>query len=213
MTDTDASFSSVFARALQGEAIHVLGLGAPRALPVEQWQVADEHDEELLRMCVGPVLDVGCGPGRLTAALAEAGVEAMGLDVVDEAVALTLGRGAAAVRGDVFAPVPREREWATVLLADGNLGIGGDPVALLRRLGQVLRPGGRVVAEVAPPGTARQQVWAQLRAGEQTSRPFRWAVVGIDDIADVAAEAGFRVCQHALFGDRDVVALDRPESW
>ena len=41
-------------------------------------------------------------------------------------------RGGAALRRDVFAPLPGEGRWYTALLADGNVGIGGDPVALLQ---------------------------------------------------------------------------------
>jgi len=42
--------------------------------------------------------------------------------------------------------------WAHVLLADGNVGIGGDVVALLRRCAELVRPGGTVVVEVERPG-------------------------------------------------------------
>ena len=47
----------------------------------------------------------------------------------------------------------REGRWDTVLLADGNIGIGGDPLALLRRAAELLHPGGRVVVDLAEPGT------------------------------------------------------------
>jgi SAM-dependent methyltransferase len=40
-------------------------------------------------------LDVGCGPGRLTAALSRAGCYALGLDISTRAVATTRARGGA----------------------------------------------------------------------------------------------------------------------
>ena len=43
-------------------------------------------------------------------------------------------RGVTGPARDVFDPLPGEGRWETALLADGNIGIGGDPVALLRRL-------------------------------------------------------------------------------
>jgi cystathionine gamma-synthase len=52
----------------------VLRTADGRALPfqVSRWcGPPDTADEELLRHCRGPVLDVGCGPGRLTVALME----------------------------------------------------------------------------------------------------------------------------------------------
>ena len=51
--------------------------------------------------------------------------------------------GALALHRDVFATVPGTGRWARVLLADGNIGIGGDPDALLSRVAELLKPPGR----------------------------------------------------------------------
>jgi hypothetical protein len=75
-------------------------------------------------------------------ALGERGVPALGIDITTYAVWLARSSGALALHRDVFAPVPGAGRWARVLLADGNIGIGGDPVVLLRRAGELLRPGG-----------------------------------------------------------------------
>ncbi len=50
------------------------------------WSTPSPGDELLLRHCVGPTLDIGCGPGRLTAALTERGVIALGTDISPVAV-------------------------------------------------------------------------------------------------------------------------------
>jgi hypothetical protein len=97
------------------------------------------------------------------------------------------------VRRDVFQTVPDEGRWQSALLADGNVGIGGDPVVLLQRVRALLAPGGRIVAELAGPGERLRSVWASLACGEHQSRPFRWAVLGTDDIAAVAVQAGLAV--------------------
>ncbi|UUU29937.1 methyltransferase domain-containing protein [Streptomyces sp. CA-210063] len=120
-------------------------------LEVERWCArADAVDQEVLRRCEGAVLDVGCGPGRLVVELAALGRPVLGIDVSEAAVAHTVGLGGQALRRSVFAPLPGEGRWGTALLLDGNLGIGGDPRALLRRLGELLLPGGLLIAETVP---------------------------------------------------------------
>ncbi|HEY5243171.1 MAG TPA: class I SAM-dependent methyltransferase, partial [Polyangiaceae bacterium] len=57
---------------------------------------ADATDERLLDDVHGPVLDVGCGPGRHLHALATRGVFALGVDLSPVAVDLARGGGARA---------------------------------------------------------------------------------------------------------------------
>ena len=61
--------------------------------------------------------------------------------------------GAQALRHSLFDPLPGEGRWATVLLMDGNVGIGGDPVALLARINQLLAPAGIALVEVDGPSS------------------------------------------------------------
>ena len=84
-------------------------------------------------LCTGPTIDLGCGPGRLVARLVERGVPALGVDQSATAVGLARRSGAPALRRDVFEPLPGTGRWQTVLLADGNVGLGGDPWRVLRR--------------------------------------------------------------------------------
>ncbi|MFJ6832518.1 class I SAM-dependent methyltransferase [Streptomyces sp. NPDC091209] len=117
-------------------------------LEVERWCArADAVDLQLLAYCEGAVLDVGCGPGRLVAELAARGRPALGIDVSEAAVARTVRLGGQALHRSVFEPLPGEGRWGTALLVDGNIGIGGDPAALLRRTAELLAPGGLLIAE------------------------------------------------------------------
>ena len=86
----------------------VLRTADGRALPlhVSRWcGPPDAADEELLRRCRGPVLDVGCGPGRLTVALTERGIQALGVDISWTAVARQAPQSRFAARARELAPV------------------------------------------------------------------------------------------------------------
>jgi SAM-dependent methyltransferase len=193
---------------LVGSAIHWLvdAEGRRVALPIHRWHGAPEPAaQSVIDRCTGPTVDVGCGPGRLTAALTYRGVISLGIDTSAMAVRLTRRRGGAALRRDVFEPLPGEGRWTHVLLMDGNIGIGGDPVALLRRCAELLRPGGTVLVELDPPGAGLWCGHARVvRAAESVDRApgdditycgpsFRWARLGVEAIHRTAADAHLTV--------------------
>lgn len=170
-------------------------------LPLARWaggeraDPADHRvDRAMLADCRGATLDLGCGPGRLTAALTERGVRALGVDTSAAAVAWTIERGGRALRRDIFGHLPEVGRWSRVLLADGNIGIGGDPIRLLRRAREMLEPEGRIIAEVDPPnvrGVIRQRIrWETDTAAGQW---FTWARVGAAAVPEIAHGAGLRV--------------------
>ncbi len=171
-----------------------LETGAKVDFPVERWYAEPSAEEqELLDGLDGPVLDVGCGPGRHVLALNRRGVIALGIDASPVAVALARQRGAAVMERSVFDRVPGTGRWGAALLLDGNIGIGGDPVALLRRLRRLLRPGGIAAVEVEAPGLGVESLDARLDDGLARSAWFRWARVGADGLDDVAAGANLIV--------------------
>ena len=154
---------------------------------------ATATDELLLDHAVAPVLDIGCGPGRHLLASARRGLAALGLDVTLSAVRLARSRGAAVVHGSIFAAVPESGTWNTALLLDGNIGIGGDPVALLARVGDVIRPGAHILVELGPPGETDGAGRARLDHHGCLGPWFDWATVGATSIEDIATAAGMVV--------------------
>ncbi len=183
--------------------------GRSLRLRTDQWAGAATATDIALFVdrCAGPTLDVGCGPGRLAGALRDRGVDVLGLDISPEAVRQTRARGALALCRDIFAPLPGSRLWAHVLLADGNVGLGGRPDRLLRRVSEILGPRGTVLVELARAGTVSIHEGVRLRIGERDSACFDWATVGVDAIADVADRAGLVVVDRVDIDDRHVATL------
>lgn len=199
-------------RVPERDAITVrLSDGTVTPLALSRWMsAADETDESVLSDAVGPVLDVGCGPGRHLHVLARRGVFALGVDLSSMAVELARGGGAQAIVGSVFDELPGARSWRTALLLDGNIGIGGAPVRLLRRVAMLLRDDGELLVELDPPGTPTGELRARLERAGAVSEWFGWARVAFDAIDTVAADAGFGVHTRRRDGERWFARLTRP---
>ena len=132
----------------------------------------------MLDRCTGPVVDLSCGPGRLLVALAARGVPALGIDHSHVAAAHCRRHGVAMLRRDLFAPLPDEGRWQNVLLADGNIGIGGDPASLLARAARLLRPGGTLLVETHPEPERAWSGTVRVRSAGRLGPAFPWASVG-----------------------------------
>jgi SAM-dependent methyltransferase len=212
----------LYGRLLASAAQHILGAGpAPSAgirladghlepLRIDRWLApADAVDEQILEGVDAPVLDLGCGPGRHLAALRAAGKRGLGVDLSPVAVRLARDRGAAVIEGSLWSQVPRAGNWRTILLLDGNIGIGGAPILLLRRAGDLLAADGAIVVEVDPAGADTRRVRVRIEAPGVVSEWFRWARVGADGIAGVARRAGFGVSEIRTLAGRTFVTLRR----
>lgn len=210
---TTLPLASIYTHALQGHPCTVWeGDLAPQPLPTHTWRaLAGEADRAVLAHCHGPTIDIGCGPGRMTEALALAGHAVLGIDVVPEAVRQTRSRGVPALRRSVFDRVPGEGRWETALLADGNIGIGGDPVSLLERAGELVAAHGRIVVDLAPWGTGVVTRHVRLETSRGRSGRFPWTAVGADAVQAVASAAGLgRATGYRLAERRWAVIEARP---
>jgi SAM-dependent methyltransferase len=163
-------------------------------LDLERWGgPATDSEREILREVEGPVLDVGCGPGRLVEALRLQHVNVVGIDAAPTAIARARARGRRIVQRSVFDLVPREGTWASVLLFDGNIGIGGDPNRLLVRIRDLMRPDGCVFVELEPPGARVEFGHVEFEVATGMVGTFPWCWVGCDEIGNIATGSGLRV--------------------
>ncbi|MET1053629.1 MAG: methyltransferase domain-containing protein [Mycetocola sp.] len=167
------------------------------AVEISRWNAeADATDLSVLEAMSGPWLDIGCGPGRMVRAAMDRGVDAMGIDVSETAVEMANRAGLNVVLGSVFDPMPSEGLWRGALLADGNIGIGGDVAAMLRRCHELLADDGVLVVEVhSDPEMDRVYSARLLDTDGGKSASFPWAEIGLNRLIDHAIESGLSVSQ------------------
>lgn len=182
----------------------------PLGLDVSRWRAdADEVDALLVARCRPPVLDIGCGPGRLLVVLSEAGLPALGVDVSAAAVEASRARGVQVLRRDLSDALPLEGRWGSVVLLDSNLGIGGDVSALLRRCRHLVASGGTILCEVdVDPGAAGRQL-VELTTGAGTVT-LPWARAGSARVVALATELDLEVAEEWSAGGRSFVSLRKP---
>jgi SAM-dependent methyltransferase len=206
---------NLYDRALTGERCWIRhDDGSIHRLPLHNWlggRRADRtFDRAVVGLCNGPTIDLGCGPGRFVADLVRLGVPALGIDQSATAVDIARRSGAPALRRDVFGQLPGTGRWQTVLLADGNIGLGGDPRRILRRAAELMTARGRCVAEFDSEVVGVEHRWVRLESSKTVGPWFRWASVGIDCAKRLADDVGMVISAIHPIGERVVVSLATP---
>jgi len=174
-----------------------LGAASHSTMDVARWNAgADDADLTLLRSVTGPVLDIGCGPGRMVRAALDLGLEVLGVDVSPTAIEIAGEAGLPVLERSVFDALPGEGEWQTALLVDGNIGIGGDVRAMLSRCRELLSATGEIVVELHPDVDRNNTYTGRLvDARGAESGVFPWAEIGLNPMITLAADLGLAMLQ------------------
>ena len=137
----------------------------------------------------GIALDVGCGPGTVTASLARAagpGGLALGVDISEPMLARAVRAEAGPQIGFLRADaqrLPLRDETVDAVVSIAVLQLVPDPAATLAEMARVLRPGGRLAVMVPTAGRAAR-FWRKLPN-------FGAYVFGEDELGDILEDHGF----------------------
>ena len=207
---SDRLFDAAYAGTLIASNITPAGIDSesPLSLDVSRWSgAADVVDMLVVARCEPPVIDLGCGPGRMVQALSESGRAALGVDMSSVAVGLSIARGGLALRRRINQPLPAEGRWGTALLMDGNVGMGGDVATLLARCAQLVRPGGLVICEVDRASERHESRTVVLRTEDATSVALPWSRIGAAALLQAAEPLDLLLVEEWTAGVRAFVAL------
>lgn len=172
---------------------------------------ADAEDIDALQRTCGPILDVGCGPGRIVSAGACLGRATLGVDISAHSLAIARSKGAMVLRRSIFDRVPRTGHWGAVVLFDGNIGIGGDPVGLLRRCSSLVEHAGSILVETHRDPSRNARFRARLLDEVGSSLSFPWAEVGDAALPALAQDSGLVVASRwAVLSGRRFALLEHP---
>lgn len=180
--------------------------------PFAEWS---PHVQAAMRHLRGPVLDVGCGAGRVSLYAQEQGHEVLATDISPLAVEVCRRRG---VRRTEVVPVTGlDRSlgtFTTIVMYGNNWGLMGTPgraTWLLRRFRQFTTPDAVILAECCDPyntdspdhlayherNRARGRMPGQLRLRVRyrgACTPwFDYLFVSPDEMGEMVADAGWRI--------------------
>jgi SAM-dependent methyltransferase len=147
------------------------------------------------------ILDLGCGDGALTAKLAAAGAEVVGVDTSESLLEAARGRGldARAMDGEALT---FNAEFDAVF-SNAALHWMTRPKSVIEGVKRALKPGGRFVAEFGGHGNVAAIVTAMRSAakalGGDPNLAGPWFYPTADDYRAMLEAAGFKVARIGLF--------------
>jgi trans-aconitate methyltransferase len=168
------------------------------------WKKAADLLELLAPQAGERILDVGCGTGHLTAQIASAGAEVVGIDSSEEMIREARGRYAH-LRFEVGdAREIRLPETFDAVFSNATLHWIREPERVIASIHRVLKPGGRFIAEFGGKGNVQKLMNAFFRAFAALGMPHGsemnlWYYPSVAEYAGLLEAQGFEVDFAALF--------------
>jgi trans-aconitate methyltransferase len=148
------------------------------------------------------VLDLGCGTGHLTAAIAETGAAVVGLDHSTEMLAQARAAYPQLTFTQADARTFSFAESFDAVFSNAALHWVRPPEAVVRCVRDALKPGGRFVAEFGGRGNVRGVIAAMLAAAERLGVPAQfppWFYPTVGEYAVLLEAVGLEVRFATLF--------------
>jgi 2-polyprenyl-3-methyl-5-hydroxy-6-metoxy-1,4-benzoquinol methylase len=139
----------------------------------EFWRSFEDNLALDLLGCPNRVLDLGCGTGRLSAALAGRGASVLGIDFSMSMIAVA--RSAAHHEGVSYSVMDATRAALKPASFDAVVSLGmfeymADPTPFVDEIVRILRPGGRVVFTCHNVVAFPSRIWMFVKAGLKSLR-------------------------------------------
>ena len=166
----------------------------------EDYRHYDEDIEAIVHLAQemdGPVLELGCGTGRLLLPLAATGLPVTGVDISpallgrarDKLATIANGEQVQLVEGDLRELALSQRDFAFAFCTSNtlmHLADAADQLATLERAAAHLRPGGLLLIDLFQPDVARWlEVHGVMELADQWTRAdgtevIKWSVRSVD---------------------------------
>jgi len=158
------------------------------------------------------ILDLGCGTGALTAAIAEGGAEVLGVDQSEEMISQARKKYPALKFEALDARALRFNAEFDAVFSNAVLHWIPEAEQVIAGVAQALRPGGRFVAELGGKGNIQRVVEGFHRAFSVLGMPepegvSPWFYPGVAEYAGLLERHGLEVREASLF-DRPTMLED-----
>lgn len=193
--------------------------GRQYAAPIEEWQ---ESERLAIPLAKSPVLDIGCGAGRVGQYLIAKGLDWVGVDVSSGAIDACKRRGLDSVHLMSAEEIRlRRRDFRTVILFGNNFGIVGAKekvVGMLKQLYKITTPDAIVLAGSRDPKATDEEAHLRYHRWNQSrDRPiglvrlrihyrgltgqwFELLLSSPEEMSEVAEHGGWHLTE--TFGER-----------